>query len=48
VLTPINFHEHEEHKKYFHAHFSVKGREAASACVATVAGLAKLPRDAQA
>jgi 6,7-dimethyl-8-ribityllumazine synthase len=44
VLTPINFHEHEEHKKYFHAHFAVKGREAAAACVATVDGLAKLPR----
>ena len=39
VLTPHNFHEHAEHRKYFHRHFAVKGTEAAQACVATVEGL---------
>jgi 6,7-dimethyl-8-ribityllumazine synthase len=36
VLTPQNFHEHDEHKKFFHDHFLVKGAEAAAACAATV------------
>ena len=39
VLTPHHFHEHAEHRKYFHRHFAVKGTEAAQACVATVEGL---------
>lgn len=39
VLTPHHFHEHAEHRKYFHRHFAVKGSEAAQACVATVEGL---------
>ena len=39
VLTPHHFHEHAEHRKYFHRHFAVKGTEAAKACVATVEGL---------
>ena len=38
VLTPHHFHEHAEHRKYFHRHFAVKGTEAAQACVATVEG----------
>jgi 6,7-dimethyl-8-ribityllumazine synthase len=42
VLTPLNFHEHEDHLKFFQAHFAVKGREAAEACTATIANLAKL------
>ena len=29
VLTPQNFHEHDEHKKFFYDHFVVKGAEAA-------------------
>ena len=37
VLTPHNFHESEEHRRFFHDHFRVKGREAASACVAMLA-----------
>lgn len=34
VLTPINFHEHEPHHKFFFEHFCTKGRELASACLA--------------
>ncbi len=37
VLTPHNFHESEEHRRFFHEHFRVKGREAAAACVAMLA-----------
>ncbi|MDH3712401.1 MAG: 6,7-dimethyl-8-ribityllumazine synthase [Gammaproteobacteria bacterium] len=33
VLTPHNFHESDEHRAFFHAHFAVKGKEAAKACV---------------
>jgi len=36
VLTPQNFHEHAEHRKFFLDHFVVKGAEAAAACAATV------------
>ncbi len=36
VLTPHHFHEHVEHRKYFHRHFSVKGTEAAQACARTI------------
>lgn len=36
VLTPQHFHEHEEHRAFFAAHFEVKGRELASACLATI------------
>jgi 6,7-dimethyl-8-ribityllumazine synthase len=32
VLTPHNFHEHDEHKDYFSRHFIKKGVELASAC----------------
>ena len=42
VLTPHHFHEHAEHRKYFHRHFAVKGTEAAQACVATVEGLRRV------
>ena len=42
VLTPHHFHEHVEHRKYFHRHFGVKGAEAARACVETVNSLLKL------
>ncbi len=34
VLTPHNFHESEEHRRFFHEHFMVKGEEAAKACLA--------------
>lgn len=39
VLTPHHFHEHVEHRKYFHAHFAVKGTEAADACIRTIESL---------
>ena len=42
VLTPQNFHEHDEHKKFFYDHFVVKGAEAAVACAATVNKVARL------
>lgn len=37
VLTPHNFHESDEHRRFFHEHFKVKGQEAAAACVAMLA-----------
>jgi 6,7-dimethyl-8-ribityllumazine synthase len=39
VLTPQHFHEHEQHRKFFFDHFVVKGKEAAQACVRTLASL---------
>jgi len=42
VLTPQNFHEHDEHKKFFYDHFVVKGAEAATACAATVNKVGRL------
>jgi 6,7-dimethyl-8-ribityllumazine synthase len=44
VLTPRDFHEHEEHLTFFAAHFVRKGREVAQACVNTLASLQTLPR----
>jgi len=43
VLTPRDFHEHEEHRRFFHAHFVTKGTEVARACLATLSTLAALP-----
>jgi 6,7-dimethyl-8-ribityllumazine synthase len=37
VLTPLHFHEHAEHQRFFHEHFMVKGREAADACLRVIA-----------
>ncbi len=42
VLTPRDFHEHEEHHSFFKAHFVKKGVEVAGACLATIAGLKAL------
>jgi 6,7-dimethyl-8-ribityllumazine synthase len=42
VLTPHHFHDHEEDRARFAAHFIVKGTEAASACVQTVHSLRRL------
>jgi 6,7-dimethyl-8-ribityllumazine synthase len=42
VLTPHHFHEHVEHRKYFHRHFAVKGTEAAEACLKTIEGLRRV------
>ena len=39
VLTPLNFHEHEDHQRFFAGHFVVKGTEAARACLKTVEAL---------
>lgn len=42
VLTPHHFHEHVEHRKYFHHHFVVKGTEVAKACVKTIIAIRHL------
>ena len=42
VLTPQNFHEHDEHREFFKAHFVTKGAEAAEACAQTVRNIEKL------
>jgi 6,7-dimethyl-8-ribityllumazine synthase len=42
VLTPQHFHEHEDHQRFFHEHFKIKGAEAARACTQTLANLARL------
>jgi 6,7-dimethyl-8-ribityllumazine synthase len=42
VLTPQQFHEHAEHRRFFAEHFVVKGREAARACLRTVSSLEQL------
>ena len=42
VLTPINFHESQEHHDFFFNHFSKKGEEAANACLQTLNNMRKL------
>jgi 6,7-dimethyl-8-ribityllumazine synthase len=42
VLTPRDFHEHEDHHQFFSEHFVKKGREVARACLETMAGLDSL------
>ena len=37
VLTPRDFHDHEDHRRFFRAHLVGKGREVAQACLATIA-----------
>ena len=37
VLTPRDFHEHEDHLRFFKQHFVKKGTEVARACLDTVA-----------
>ncbi|MBV7431343.1 6,7-dimethyl-8-ribityllumazine synthase [Acidovorax sp. sif1233] len=37
VLTPRDFHEHEDHLKFFREHFVKKGTEVADACLRTMA-----------
>jgi 6,7-dimethyl-8-ribityllumazine synthase len=36
VLTPLHFHEHEEHLAYFARHFRLKGEELGAAAVAVL------------
>lgn len=42
VLTPHHFHEHDEHRQFFTAHFKSKGAEAARACLQTLDSLKSL------
>jgi 6,7-dimethyl-8-ribityllumazine synthase len=39
VLTPLHFHEHDDHQQFFAAHFVTKGKEAARACMETLESL---------
>ena len=48
VLTPRDFHEHDDHQRFFREHFVKKGVEVAQACMATIANqraLEALPVD---
>ena len=36
VLTPRDFHEHDDHQQFFTEHFVKKGKEVALACVTTI------------
>lgn len=36
VLTPLNFHEHEEHRSYFTRHFRLKGEELGAAALSAL------------
>jgi len=42
VLTPHQFQENEAHQAFFRDHFRLKGREAAQACLQTLANLDRL------
>ena len=42
VLTPRDFHEHEDHQRFFSEHFVKKGVEVARACIETIAGLRRV------
>lgn len=44
VLTPRDFHEHEDHLRFFREHFVKKGTEVARACLETISSLDALPR----
>jgi 6,7-dimethyl-8-ribityllumazine synthase len=46
VLTPRDFHDHEEHQAFFKDHFVTKGLEVAQACLDSLQGLAALPKAA--
>ena len=48
VLTPRDFHEHDDHQRFFREHFVKKGIEVARACLQTIANqraLEALPAD---
>jgi 6,7-dimethyl-8-ribityllumazine synthase len=45
VLTPRDFHDHEEHQRFFREHFVKKGSEVAQACLRTLTSLQALQRD---
>jgi 6,7-dimethyl-8-ribityllumazine synthase len=42
VLTPQQFHEHDDHRRFFHEHFVIKGSEAAVACAKTINNIRRL------
>ena len=42
VLTPRDFHEHEDHRHFFSEHFVRKGTEVARACLDTMAALERV------
>jgi 6,7-dimethyl-8-ribityllumazine synthase len=42
VLTPQQFHEHGDHRRFFHEHFVIKGSEAAVACAKTIDNIRRL------
>lgn len=42
VLTPRDFHDHEEHVRFFREHFVKRGTEVAQACLQTMAYLRAL------
>ena len=44
VLTPRDFHEHDDHHQFFAQHFVKKGVEVARAALAAVAGLRAVER----
>ena len=46
VLTPRDFHGHEDHQRFFRDHLTKKGTEVARACLETVAGLEALEHQA--
>lgn len=43
VLTPRDFHEHDEHRRFFGEHLVHKGEEAAACCLATLRAHRALP-----
>ena len=43
VLTPRDFHEHDDHRAFFKSHFVKKGTEVAQACIQTLDALRGLP-----
>jgi 6,7-dimethyl-8-ribityllumazine synthase len=42
VLTPHQFHSHDDHQKFYFDHFLIKGAEVASACAQTIANVERL------
>ena len=43
VLTPRDFHEHDDHQRFFSEHFVKKGTEVARACLQTITSLEAQP-----
>ncbi len=46
ILTPQNFHNSEEHHKFFFDHFAIKGRELANAALKTLENMRTLKQPA--